>query len=59
VDRRFNRTNYDAEQTIEAFGRRLRDEVELESLTRDLTGVIERTMRPRHVSVWLKPGDLQ
>jgi len=59
VDRRFNRTNYDAEQTIEEFGRRLRDEVELESLSRDLTGVIERTMHPRHVSVWLKPGDLQ
>jgi hypothetical protein len=59
VDRRFNRTHYDAERTIEAFGRRLRDEVELESLSRDLTGVIERTMHPRHVSVWLKPGDLQ
>ena len=57
VDRRFNRTNYDAQQTVDAFGRRIRAEVELESLTRDLTGVIGRTMHPRHVSVWLKPGD--
>jgi len=59
VDRRFNRTNYDARQTVDAFGQRLRAEVELESLTRDLTGVIGRTMHPRHVSVWLKPGDSQ
>jgi hypothetical protein len=57
VDRRFNRTNYDAQETVDAFGRRLRDEVELESLSRDLTEVISRTMHPRHVSVWLRPGD--
>ena len=56
VDRRFNRTNYDAQQTVDAFGRRLRDEVELESLTSDLVGVIDTTMHPRHVSVWLNPG---
>ncbi len=57
VDRRFNRTNYDAQQTVDAFGRRLRAEVDLESLTRDLTKVISRTMHPRHVSLWLKEGE--
>ncbi len=57
VDRRFNRTNYDAQQTVDAFGRRLRDEVELESLTSDLVGVIETAMHPRHVSVWLREGE--
>lgn len=57
VDRRFNRTSYDAHRMVDAFGRRLRDEVELESLTHDLIRVVAGTMHPRHVSVWLKPGE--
>src|SRR5919106_1067563 len=55
VDRRFNRSRYDAEQTIAEFGVRLRSEVEIESLSGDLAGVINRTMQPAHVSVWLRP----
>ena len=56
VDRRFNRSRYDAERTIAEFGRRLRTEVEIGSLSDDLVGVIGRTMQPAHVSLWLKPG---
>jgi hypothetical protein len=59
VDRRFNRTSYDAQVMVESFTRRLRNEVELESLTQDLTGVVSQTMHPRHVSVWLMPGSSQ
>ena len=59
VDRRFNRTSYDAQLTVESFGRRLRDEVEIETLTTDLVAVVQQTVHPRHISVWLKPGDLQ
>ncbi|MDQ3674774.1 MAG: hypothetical protein M3365_10410 [Gemmatimonadota bacterium] len=57
VDRRFNRSRYDAQRTIDDFGTRLRTEVEIESLTHDLVGVVGRTMQPVHVSLWLsRPG---
>ena len=55
VDRRFNRSRYDAEQTIAEFVGRLRSEVEIGSLSDDLVGVISRTMQPAHVSLWLRP----
>lgn len=56
VDRRFNRSRYDAERTVAEFGVRLRTEVEIGSLTEDLVGVIGRTMQPAHVSLWLRPS---
>ena len=56
VDRRFDRARYDAHRTVEAFARRLRDEVDLDVVTDDLSGVVVATLRPRQASVWLGPG---
>jgi hypothetical protein len=56
VDRRFNRSRYDAEHTIESFAARLRTEVELDALVAGLVTVVDRTMAPAHVSFWVSPG---
>jgi hypothetical protein len=54
VDRRFNRHRYDARTTLEEFGARLREQVELGALRTGLVDVVDETMRPSHVGMWLK-----
>jgi len=57
VDRRFDRARYDSEQTAAAFAERLRHQVDLDAVARDLTGSVERTLRPTTLGLWLKePG---
>jgi hypothetical protein len=57
VDRRFNRARYDADQMIAAFAARLRDAVDLDTVSTNLTGAVHAALEPAHVSVWISQRD--
>jgi hypothetical protein len=54
IDRRFYRRRYDANMVLHTFSVRLRDETDLDRLTRELEGVVGQTMEPAHLSLWLR-----
>ena len=56
VDRRFNRTRYDAELMITAFAARLQDATDLDAVRADLTSTVHGALEPAHLSLWLRPG---
>lgn len=54
IDKRFNRKKYDAQQVLQKFGVTVRDETDLEKLTGRLIEVVDETMQPKSLSVWLR-----
>jgi hypothetical protein len=57
VDRRFNRARYDAERTAAAFAGRLRDQVGLDAIERDVLGTVDAAVRPRGAALWISAAD--
>jgi hypothetical protein len=55
VDRRFNRRRHDAARIIEGFGARLRDQVDLDTLTAEVLAVVDQTMQPTQAWLWQRP----
>ena len=57
VDRRFNRARYDADRTVAAFAARLKDAMDLDDARAELLTIIDRSLEPTHVSVWIRQSE--
>jgi hypothetical protein len=55
VDRRFYRAGYDARAAVDGFSERMREQIDLDALRRELLAVVAGTVQPTHASVWLRP----
>jgi hypothetical protein len=53
VDRRFNRVRYDGDRMVEAFAARLKDEMDVETVSADLVSVVTQALEPAHLSLWV------
>jgi len=56
IDRRFFRRKYNAERIVEAFGVRLRNEVDLDDISQHLLEAVAETLQPEHASLWMRPS---
>ena len=57
IDRRFYRRKYDAQKTLAAFSASLQNEVDLAHLREQMLVVVEETMQPKQISLWLREPD--